>query len=479
MSVKFSLVPNDQSPSTTHVDFDFVVAERPRYIPGSGPPLAPVTIMPPKDKDGYIVEEIEVFSELRYVVEHHNNPDFRVAVRLPNILSWVSQRDLDDYHKNKYDAEVLEEEERKLPLLEAKEERLKKRAEKLARFNLPSERKSRKRKRLTFGQKLAVGKRTNTSGFGGDRLPGRRRGPGGRNQPVEEDEVTFKSPKQSQHSQQQRSLYAPGIGVANRTVLDTDSDDEDTEMAVRYQSDDGGMFPSNIQLSRAKSKRTTGSKSISSSANASREESQSPSVSDEPLKRSHSSVSVSAGKGAVAAISSREALQIYEDLERKNQKEPLTIAEKYSHTRHNHRSGIFQGAHSHLPPPRQVLAQLDTEDDETVTSEEDEGAAEEYEIRQILEREIRYSDGKPEFWYKIQWLGDWDNTWEPEENIGHNALEEYEANEKNKKRLLGDVYDSDPDSLFVSEGKGKRKGRGKDVQQGQVIDEDDEDDVDD
>ena len=38
--------------------FDFVVAERPRYIPGSGPPLAPISVLPPHDKDSFIIKKV-------------------------------------------------------------------------------------------------------------------------------------------------------------------------------------------------------------------------------------------------------------------------------------------------------------------------------------------------------------------------------------------------------------------------------------
>jgi hypothetical protein len=38
--------------------FDFIVAEPPLYIPGSGPPLVPVTVMLVHHKDGIIEGEI-------------------------------------------------------------------------------------------------------------------------------------------------------------------------------------------------------------------------------------------------------------------------------------------------------------------------------------------------------------------------------------------------------------------------------------
>jgi hypothetical protein len=481
-------------PPPIKLQFDFFVTERPRYIPGSGPPLAPVTIMPPNDKDGYIIDQVMLYSELRYIVGYRETPTLRVAVKLPNILKWVSQRTLEEWHKNKYDSEVREEEERELPLLEAKDEKRRKKMEKLEKLRgigLPAETKSRKRKRAPFYERPVKVKKAINPVLGVNKSPGRPRGPGSRNQPVEE-EVTFKSPKQSQHSQQQPSLSAPGGGLANRTVLDTDSEDDDTELALEYQLKGDRIPRSNVESSRSNSpptnsKRNTRSRSGSKHANTSREESRSPSVSTVQTiqrQRSHNQPSVSTSKGAVASISSREALQVYEDLERKNGKRPQSLIEKYSHTKNKPKPDTFKGAHSRLPPPSRGLAQLDTEDEGIDEPEEENKTAEEeteYEVRQILDHELRYKpDGTPDTWYLIQWVGDWDNTMEPEENVGRGAIDEYEAKQRKKRKRFrgtasGDGDDSDPDSLFVSDGKGK----GKKVQPGQLIDEGENEDDDD
>ena len=508
MAKSLPTVPPGQLPSTTHLEFDFVIAERPRYIPGSGPPLEPITIMPPNDKDGYIVEEAEVFGKLCYIVKYDDDSNLQVAVKLPNILEWVSRRALDDYHTNEYDTAVQEEEERELPRLQAKEEARKKRDKKMARLELAVETNSRKRKRSTLVSTPVKAMKKLTSRQGEKGASGRLRGPGSRNMPVEQV-VTFKSPKQSQHSQQQPSLSAPGGGLANRTVLDTDTEDEDTEMAVGFQLNGGRIPESNLQSSRSNSppanfKRTFRSRSTSKLVDTSREESRSPPAPILPPKRAHNPPSLlpSKGavatmssrqapilppkrtqnppsllpsKGAVATMSSRQALKDLEGLERKNENKPLTIFEKYSHTKQKIPPGTFKGAHAHLPPS-QGLAQVDPEEEDFDEPEPEEEAADEeleYEVDQILAHEIRFHDGRPDIWYKIQWVGEWDDTWEPEENVSYGAIEDYKARVNDTKRFRGgDGNDSDPDSLFVSDVKGK----GRALQPGQVVDDDGVDD---
>ena len=520
MNLKYRLVPRGLSPPTKHLEFDFIVAERPQYIPGSGPPLAPVTIMPPHDKDGYIIEQVMLYSEWRYIVGFHDIPNLRVGVRLPNILRWVSARELEKWNTNKYDAEVQEEEERELPLLEAKEERKNKRLEKLAKIGLSGETKSRKRKRTPVEEAPLKLKKAVTYTLG-KKSHGRPRGPGSRNQPVEA-EITFKSPKQSQHSQQQQSLSAPGGGLANRTVLDTDSEDEVTEIALQYQLLGRRIPQSNMQSSRSNSppptnsKPTSRSRSTSIPADTSRQESESPSVSAPRQKRP---AILPPHKGTVAAISSREALKVYEKLERtskkkeiqpiahfdqdglqeerkqvrketrrpSNNEQPQTLSDKYSYTKNKPRPRMFQGAHSCLPPPTRGVTQVGIEEEETDEPIEEDQVTEEdtepeYEMKQILKHDVRRTDdGKPDIWYLIDWVGEWDNTWEPAENVDQGAIDEYEAKRKKKKRFRGgatwDGNDSDSDSLFVSEG--IAGGKGKQIQRvnpGQVIDVDEDDD---
>ena len=467
MSLKTSSRRKGLAPSTTPIEFDFIVAERPQYIPGSGPPLAPITIMPADDKDGYIVGHVELHRKPHYIVGYQEQPHLRVCVRLQNILKWVSPRALEKWETEKYDADEAERERIELPRIRAKEERHRKK-QMQSRVDATTQSISRKRKRhLSPDPAPFKMKQAGTPGSG-TRKVGRPRGPASRNQPVEEEEeVTFKSPRQSRHSQQQPSLTAPGHVLANRTVLDTDSEDElsmDPGIAIEQQLNDD-------QTSRDESRDV----SLSGFENSQRHR-----------PHDHSSPS-RPGEGAVVATSSREALKLYQDLERKPSKRPLTLAEKYSLTKSQSQSITFEGSHIGLAVPSRSLAQAAVEDEDTDSPEEDEDqlaeSEPEYEVNKIIRHETRYSeDGKPEEWYLINWVGDWDDTWEPAENIGEGAIADYKEMRKRTKRFRGsapgDGEDDDPDSLFVSQMMEVTK-KAREVSRGQIVDDDDNDDDDD
>jgi hypothetical protein len=178
----------------------------------------------------------------------------------------------------------------------------------------------------------------------------------------------------------------------------------------------------------------------------------------------------------MAATSTHEALQVYEDLERKD-REPQTLADKYSYTRKASQSQTFKLAHVGLAGSSRGLAHVVSDDGAEEEEAEDES---EYELKCILNDEIRFTkDGKTETWYLIKWAGEWDDTWEPSENVADGAIKEYEAEKLKKKGRRGskarDGEESDLDSLFMSD----RKGKGKEVKRGQVIDDDDDDSEDD
>jgi len=42
----------------------------------------------------------------------------------------------------------------------------------------------------------------------------------------------------------------------------------------------------------------------------------------------------------------------------------------------------------------------------------------EYNVERILDVETRVVDGKNARYYLIKWEGDWEDTWEPQENVG-------------------------------------------------------------
>jgi hypothetical protein len=454
--------------------------------------------MPPNDKDGRIVDQVMLYSELRYLVEYEfpDGRNLKVAVKLPNILNYVSPRTLEDWNSKQYDAEEEEREKTELQLLKLKAERRRKKLKKESRASLPAKPASRKRKRTPVDEVSFKAKKSTTPVSGKNKAVGHPRGPGRRNEP--EEIVTFTSPRQSQRSQQQPSLSAPSGGLANRTVLDTDSEDEDsvaTDMALEHQLKGSQITRLNLQSSRSNSppvsKRNTRSRSTSKPVTSSREETRSPSPSvlkSTPHRRYRRVFSSVLPGSAVAATSSRQALKEYEDLERKNAKRQ-SIADKYSLARKSSQSQMFQEAHDGLGGQSGGLAQAATEDEETDEPEEEEEEddeagkeeEEEYEVHQILSDEIRLNEkGEEVIWYLIDWVGDWPNSWEPEENVGTVAIEVYNATKRKKRDRIGRAgsgngngYDSSPNSLFVSE---TGKGKGKDAQRGQVIDDDDDDD---
>lgn len=117
--------------------FDFVVAERPTYIPGTGPPLAPISVLPPHDKDGIIIEKTFIQKELRYIVGYEDNPHLKVCVRPDRILDWVSSRTLETWESEDYAQKEKEREAIELPAILAREAAKRKRIEKLSRDRRP------------------------------------------------------------------------------------------------------------------------------------------------------------------------------------------------------------------------------------------------------------------------------------------------------------------------------------------------------
>jgi len=495
--------------------FDFVVAEPKKYVPGSGPPLAPLSLMPRHDLDGIILDKVWMDKELRYIVGYEAQPHLKISVQSQNILEWVSPRTFEDYEMNEYEREEKEREELELPAILAKEERKRKRLEKLAREGQPKV-DGRKRKRVPaedvdgavpkkrgrpFKSSSASQETTSPSG------------PGRRNQRSPEPVFTSPRASLSRPSLSQPSLAAPSRGLADMTIMDSESDEDEVDLIE-------------AQLSREQTtKRSTSTSS---------EPLQGPSASSqsgtvEPKRRSSSShPPIFPGKSAVAATSSREALSIYESLERKShpatassssaifldrspfkQKVPIFKPSKVSNSnkqrsptppRRSSRSRS-KSATPHLRQPVRASPRPrapppppppDFSDDEDEDEEEDDS---EYEVSEILGEEYRQQGKRNALYYLIRWVGDYENTWEPAENVGAEVIREYKSKKASTMKGQIDVgEDSDPDSLFVSEkprngmreggetredkGKGKERGVERSPMRGQVLDDEGNDSAD-
>jgi hypothetical protein len=89
----------------------------------------------------------------------------------------------------------------------------------------------------------------------------------------------------------------------------------------------------------------------------------------------------------------------------------------------------------HLPPKTQP--QPEEEDDDN-----------EYDVEAILDEEWRTVKGKEVKYYKIRWEGEWEDTWEPEQNVGVEIIKRWrmhaQAERKHKMKL--DVVELDSGS---------------------------------
>ena len=107
------------------------LASRPTYVPGSGPPLQPVELVPTSDSTAYIVERILLPSpgvakdgrplpkRMAYIVGWRDLPAARLLVPVMEILDYVSPYALEEWEYNmelelEEDRSKLEEEKRDL-----------------------------------------------------------------------------------------------------------------------------------------------------------------------------------------------------------------------------------------------------------------------------------------------------------------------------------------------------------------------------
>ncbi|KAM4054431.1 hypothetical protein HRG_005287 [Hirsutella rhossiliensis] len=88
-------------------------SKRRRYVPGSGPPLQRISILPPEDSTAYIVERILLPSlghaadgkplpkRMTYIIGWRDLPAARHLVPAMKILNYVSPRALEEWESNR------------------------------------------------------------------------------------------------------------------------------------------------------------------------------------------------------------------------------------------------------------------------------------------------------------------------------------------------------------------------------------------
>lgn len=419
--------------------FDFIVAERPIYVPGTGPPLAPVTVMPVHDKDGVIEGEVMLHGQPMYIVSYEKQPYLRVNVKPQNIHDWVSPRTFEEWEAAKTATQDQAERDELLPKIAAREKRklLKEQGGNTSRAPEGSKKTwSRKRKRPPTPEPVP--------------RSGRKR----RGVDTEEEEAVEMNPRRP-------SLSTPIKQRGLADMLDLESENEEDSFAEdtgklldRQLNGIPGRSKLAMELTRSA---TTSPEPVALDSQKPRKppvprfdlrETRSGSISSAPghkgrETRSSSSSRPSSRQDSVAVTSSRQARAIYEKLERKRQAKSGSLTEKFSYSGKPPTSSQRQAAanptrHKSETPKRKKSATpkpVVEEDEEGEDEDEDEES--EYEVDTILADEYRMNQKqKPVLWYLIKWVGNWDNTWEPAENVGDEAIAEYKANKAAEQRMM-------------------------------------------
>ncbi|RDW68570.1 hypothetical protein BP5796_09227 [Coleophoma crateriformis] len=424
-----NIINNNNTPTILQCSFDFTVRERVKYIPGSsGPPLAPISIMPVHDKDGIILDYMLVNGGPHFLIGYKDSR-LQIIAKPQHILDWVSQRTFEDYEYEQTTLRLRQEEEELLPQILAKEERRRKREEKLtaSRAQGPKKTWSRKRKRPPTPEPAPKKEGGRARGLGVRLSPSEgfaTSGPARTRRKVK-PEPTFVSPRRISHPQpQQPSLTSPlnGKGRTHGDVVSIDSESEETDTAISRQL---GL------TSRGRSRQSDPPSADLSNA-------------EFPPKRKVSRV-------------------VRKTEQKKSPYKPGSIAQKYSMFATSPwmttaTQNVIVSSHE---PETDDKEGSDSEIDEAPLAEGEEG--EEYEVKAILAEEYRKVEGKRVLYYLIDWEGDYTPTWEPSSMVGTGTRMEWE---KKKKKKAAEKHDEkntkDSQKSIQLSHNGKDRGRSKD-----------------
>ncbi|KAG4415667.1 hypothetical protein IFR04_011172 [Cadophora malorum] len=448
-------------------EFDFVVAERPKYIPNSGPPLAPISIMPEHEKDGIIVASFDVNHLPRYVVSYSDAPYLRMSVAPENILKYVSRRTFEAFeYMQAMEQEVRSMGKSKGPkggnASEARDEEPK-----------PKGKPGRKRKHaLVEADDEKVGSRFKVIVGPASRVARKS---------IEEPEPVFTSP-------QRPTLASPSKqrGLADMMESESEEEEDSTDIAIEaqlsntMQSHPKSRLYMNVSLSPSP-KPPSASKRKSKASTSGPRDVRSQSIQTRSSRSQSASVSTSANEAkrlrrkvrdeSVATSSSLEAGKVYERVEREKSRSKTPSKnpghfDKYSSTKNR----------------EQAAAAASTQKDvgkDDADEEDEELGEEEYEVDAILD-ERQYKVGKKGktivTYYLIKWVGNWPLSWEPAENVGSESIEEYERKKHMGLIKIGEAGAAFDAALEAEEAAAVARGKDRNYKQptqGQVIDDDD------
>ncbi|KAJ8069749.1 hypothetical protein OCU04_000173 [Sclerotinia nivalis] len=227
--------------------FDFKVYERPIYIPNSGPPLQPISLIPPHDLKGIILDCFpfpKPNDPSHFLVGYEKEPHNQLIIHPDNVRDYVSEYTLENWEHERSTAEENRAIEELQPRLIAAERarvlrELKKAglsrdvlkgegAEQYQAIGIPKKR-GRPPKSMASVFKPIPKPTTH--------VPGEKRRPG---RPRRVVEVHVNSPTTSHHHQP--SLSQPSFSTASRAMLEhaiansgSEEEEDDTDLALDQQ----------------------------------------------------------------------------------------------------------------------------------------------------------------------------------------------------------------------------------------------------
>ncbi|KUJ22688.1 uncharacterized protein LY89DRAFT_680801 [Mollisia scopiformis] len=381
------------------------------YTRGSGPPSAPIGIMPLHDKEGIIFDVTRMDGNIVYIVGFPDKPALRIAVRVQNIYDFVSPRTLEWFDMAQTVA-----------LKEKREAKAKDRATTTQQLNDESRVSDAPRGRGRPRKRPLVVEEESNDTKATIELPRKK-------QAVEGSDGR---PGSSSSSAIQRGLTE----VSSESAFD----DDDTALAIARQLrgtpqvevptqsfSSRSVSPKPVRTSRNPIARVSASqtssrqtRSVSASTTSTR-----PSI---DLQVQHKSQSSGPRRDSVAAISSIEAANIYETLEKSKGKE----------TRPSRKMSEIQTSSFYNTPEPTKIRKSSAKPARPKPVKPTKPAVEpeeEYNIDDILGHKFEYEKKKKRTtkFYYIKWSGDYENSWEPERNVGLAAIEQY------KQKLLDEA----------------------------------------
>ena len=494
------------------IAFDFVVYERPKYVPGSGPPLQPIDVLPANDRDGFIEDYISGSENSlpRYIVGYEDEPQLKVTVRPQNILDWVSARTYENFEHERSLRTAREAEEALLRRIREKDERkelkLKMREEarsrgQISRTTTPD--KKRRGRPPGSGKKFAVV------------IPSpspKRRRLSSEIEATEDEEPTPRVPSFSHPSLSQPSLSTPSRqrGLAEIVIASSETEEDEVDMEDALNAQIYGSMaaaPSHGRILDSSPGPLNLGRSLSQTTSMGEQDSM-PSLSDKARQLNAEDYVYN----PLHSTGSKKHQRSSDDLPMENShKKPrsnsasqprfintIDISDDEDtpraprHTKHSTHA-------EHDPTTNGVGDAIEDKNGDVEFPEEPE-----WDVRGILDHQTKRIDGQRVTYYLIDWEGDYDPSWEPAENIDDEMIRDYKRSAKYRdmkekkrsaKRLFkfdgaGDKdelkgvdnrrgsigYESDPEALFVGppeQGHSLQGGadKGGEVFRGQVGDD--------